>query len=55
MKKGINMNTNESLEPKQINSISFGESVFPVGYIQKTTKEDLFIKGKIRISMQLKI
>ena len=25
--------------------MSFGESVFLVGFIQKTTKEDLFVKG----------
>ena len=49
------MNTNESLGSKIINCMSFGEYVFPAGYIHKTTKEDLFIKGKIRISMQLKI
>ena len=44
MKKGINMNTNESLEPKQINSISFGESVFSAGFIQKTVKADLHVR-----------
>ena len=26
--------------------MSFGESVFPVGFNQKTTKEDLIVKGK---------
>ena len=55
MKKGINMNTNESLGSKLINSMCFGEYVFPVGYIQKTTKEDLFVKGKIRISPRKQI
>ena len=25
--------------------MSFGESVFPVGFNQKTAKEDLFVKG----------
>ena len=31
---------------KLINSMSFGESLFPAGFNQKTTKEDLIIKGK---------
>ena len=26
--------------------MSFGESIFPVGFNQKTTKEDLIVKGK---------
>ena len=30
---------------KLTNSTSFGESVFPVGVNQKTTKEDLIVKG----------
>ena len=25
--------------------MSFGESMFPAGFIQKTAKEDLFVKG----------
>jgi hypothetical protein len=29
--------------------MSFGESVFPIGFIQKTTKRYLFVKGNIRI------
>ena len=29
--------------------MSFGESVFPVGFNQKTTKEDLIVKGKYGI------
>ena len=29
--------------------MSFGESVFPTGFNQKTTKEDLFIKGNYGI------
>ena len=55
MKKSININTNESLGSKLTKSMSFGESVFPVGYIQKTTKDDLFVKGKIRISLRKQI
>ena len=30
--------------------MSFGESVFLVGFNQKTTKEDLIVKGKYRVS-----
>ena len=30
--------------------MSFGESVFLVGFNQKTTKEDLIIKGKYEVS-----
>ena len=29
--------------------MSFGESVFLVGFNQKTTKEDLIVKGKYRV------
>jgi hypothetical protein len=29
--------------------MSFGESVFPVGFNQKTAKGDLIVKGKHRI------
>ena len=29
--------------------MSFGESVFLAGFIQKTIKEDLFVKGNYRI------
>jgi hypothetical protein len=29
--------------------MSFGESVFPAGFNQKTAKEDLFIRGNHRI------
>ena len=28
--------------------MSFGESVFPVGFSHKTTMEDLFVKGNYR-------
>ena len=34
---------------KLINSMSFGESMFLVGFIQKIIKGDLFIKGNYRI------
>jgi hypothetical protein len=30
---------------KLINFMSFGESVFLAGFNQKTTEEDLFVKG----------
>jgi hypothetical protein len=29
--------------------MSFGESMFPVGFNQKTIKEDLFVKGNYGI------
>ena len=45
MHKGINIITNKCLGFKLINSISFGESVFPAGFNQKPAKEDLFVKG----------
>jgi hypothetical protein len=45
MRKGINIITNESLGSKLINSTSFGESMFLAGFNQKTTKEDLNVKG----------
>jgi hypothetical protein len=34
---------------KLINSTSFGESVFSTGFIQKTVKGDLFVKGNCEI------
>jgi hypothetical protein len=36
---------------KLTNSLSFGESLFSAGLFQKTTKRDLFIKGKFRIKI----
>jgi hypothetical protein len=38
MYKGTNEITNKGLGFKLTNSMSFGESVFPIGYIQKTIK-----------------
>jgi hypothetical protein len=38
MYKGTNEITNEGLGFKLTNSMSFGESVFSAGYIQKTIK-----------------
>jgi hypothetical protein len=32
--------------------MSFGESVFLAGFIQKTTKRDLFVKGNFRIALR---
>ena len=49
MYKDINIITNKGLEFKLINSTSFGESVFPVWFNQKTVKEDLIVKEKYRI------
>ena len=49
MDKGINVITNEGLGFKLINSISFGESVFSTGFIQKTAKEDLIVEGNYGI------
>ena len=44
MNKGINMITNKGLRFKLINSMSFGESVFSVGFNQKTVKVDLHVR-----------
>ena len=49
MHKGINIITNKCLGVELINSTSFGESVFPAGFNQKTTKEGLIVKGKYRV------
>jgi hypothetical protein len=43
--KCIKRITNIGLGVKLTNSMSFGESVFSVGFIQKTGKEDLFVKA----------
>ena len=37
---------------KLTNSMSFGESVFPVGFNQKIAKENLFIKGNYEILLR---
>ena len=52
MHKGINIITNKCLGFKLINSISFGESVFPAGFNQKTAKEDLIVKGNYGVPPQ---
>ena len=44
MYKGINMITNAGLGFKLINFMSFGESVFSTGFIQKTIKVDLDVR-----------
>ena len=44
MYKGLNIITNEGLWFKLTNSTSFGESVFSVGFIQKTIKVDLDVR-----------
>ena len=44
MYKGINIITNEGLGFKLTNSMSFDESVFSIGFIQKTVKVDLHIR-----------
>jgi hypothetical protein len=49
MHKGTIEITNKGLGFKLINSMSFGESIFLAGFIQKTTKRYLFVKGNIRI------
>jgi len=49
MRKGINIITNKSLGSKLINSIKFGESLFPGGFNLKTAKKDLNVKGKYGI------
>jgi hypothetical protein len=52
MHKGIIEITNKGLGFKLINFMSFGESVISAGFIQKTTKGDLFVKGNNRIPPQ---
>jgi hypothetical protein len=37
---------------KLINSTSFGESLFSVELFQKTTKRDLFVKGKFEMKIR---
>jgi hypothetical protein len=44
MYKGTNDITNKGLGFKLTNSMSFGELVFPAGYIQKTIKGDLHVR-----------
>ena len=44
MHKGINIITNDGLGVKLTNSMSFGESVFSRGFIQKTVKVDLHVR-----------
>jgi hypothetical protein len=48
MHKGTIEITNKGLGFKRINSTSFGESVFPTRFNQKTAKEDLFVKQNHR-------
>ena len=44
MHKGINIITNKGLGFKLTNSMSFGESVFSIGFIKKTVKVDLHVR-----------
>jgi hypothetical protein len=44
MYKGTNEITNEDLGFKLTNSMSFGESVIAVGFIQKTIKGNLHVR-----------
>jgi hypothetical protein len=46
MRNGTNERTYIGLGFKLTNSMSFGESLFSTGLFQKTTKRDLFVKGK---------
>jgi hypothetical protein len=49
MYKGTNEITNKGLGFKLTNSMSFGESVISTGYIHKTVKGDLHVRGNLRI------
>jgi hypothetical protein len=51
MRNGTNEGIYKGLGFKLINSSSFGESLFSAGLFYKTTKRDLFIKGKFRIKI----
>ena len=44
MYKGINMIANKGLGFKLINFMRFGESVFSIGFIEKTVKVDLHVR-----------
>jgi hypothetical protein len=51
MRNGTNERIYIGLGFKLTNSMSFGESMFSAGLFQKTTKRDLFVKGKFRIKI----
>jgi hypothetical protein len=51
MRNGTNERINIDLGFKLTNSMSFGESLFFVELFQKTTKRDLFVKGKFGIKI----
>jgi hypothetical protein len=52
MRNGTNERIYIDLGFKLTNSMSFGESLFSAGLLQKTTKRDLFIKVKFRIKIR---
>jgi hypothetical protein len=52
MYKGTNEIANKGLGFKLTNSMSLGESVISAGYIQKTIKGDLHVRGNLRIPPQ---
>jgi hypothetical protein len=51
MRNGTNEGIYKGPGFKLINSTSFGESLFSTGLFHKTTKRDLFVKGKFRIKI----
>jgi hypothetical protein len=51
MRNGTNERIYIGIGFKLTNSMSFGQSLFSVGLFQKTTKRDLFVKGKFRIKI----
>jgi hypothetical protein len=51
MRNGTNERIYIGLGFKLKNSMSFGESLFSAGLFYKTTKRDLFVKGKFRIKI----
>jgi hypothetical protein len=51
MRNGTNERIYIGLGFKLTNSTSFGESLFSAGLFQKTTKRDLFVKGKFKIKI----
>jgi hypothetical protein len=52
MRNGTNERIYIGLGFKLTNSMSFGESLFSARLFQKTTKRDLFVKGKFRIKIR---
>jgi hypothetical protein len=51
MYKGTNEITNKGFGFKLMNSMSFGEFVISIGYIQKTIKADVRVRSNNKITL----